>query len=217
MKDKFRFPPAFEVVDKRFCPRGREHAQFTAYGDHSWKVFQKRKTWMPTPFDMKENPAKEKILGAKNVLEIGCGPGRNFPFFMQKTAAFYTGVDPSEDMLKYFWEIHDRQKYQSRTYISTDFDDTVTSKHYDVVISTLVFQHIHYGRHVKGIWDVGDITDQIRKNTGKGTIWFLWEHQGEGAWINKWLNDNKFAPIYMEHTSNLKHYVNALLDLLTYL
>jgi len=67
----------------------------------------------PTPLICKANPFNDEIKNAKFILEIGCGIGRNVPWIMENTNAFYYGVDPNDTMLKYFWSITDK-KWKNR-------------------------------------------------------------------------------------------------------
>src|SRR5204863_1037271 len=101
------------------------------------------------------------------------------------------GFDPNDDMLKYFWETQD-PKWKDRVTLISSFDDMdqnecgcPTYRKFDMVLSTFVFQHIGF-RPPVGEMNVSDISNEIKKFTRDGTVWFLFEHQREETWINRW-------------------------------
>jgi SAM-dependent methyltransferase len=159
----------------------------------------------PTPFIAPINPFNAEILASKNVLEIGCGIGRNLPFVMEKTNAHYYGVDPAEPMLKYFWDIQDK-KWQSRVTLCKSFDELPIDIKMDFVIVTFVFQHIGY-RPKPPSMNVTDITKEAMKHTHNNTVWFILEHQTEEVWLGRWMNECYIAPtIYFNPIGNVMPY-----------
>lgn len=141
--------------------------------------------WPPTPLTFKENPTNWDIINARNVLDIGCGPGRNLPWIMENTKANYYGLDPNPDMLKFF-QIPN-EEWADRVHTSLDFDEKFDNSVFDVVLCTFVFQHV--GFRPVTMMDVGEITKRVLKSTSSGTVWFLFEHQSEEpGWFDKWEN-----------------------------
>jgi len=139
--------------------------------------------WPPTPLIFEENPVNDYILQSKNILDLGCGCGRNLPWIMENTTANYYGLDPNKSMLDHF--VIKNPEWKSRVNYSTsieDFNDVI----FDVVVSTFVFMHIGY-RPEPHQMNVQDITEMVMNNTRTGTIWFLFEHTNEERdWFDKW-------------------------------
>jgi len=145
-----------------------------------------------TPFINDDNPFNEKVRNAKNILEIGCGVGRNVPYLMENTAAKYTGLDPNKvGMLDHFWDIVPT-KYQDRVTITDTFDDLKGEK-FDLIICTFVLQHIGY-RPDSETMNIDDITQKVMEHTSQGTVWFLLEHNFEEDWQTKWMAANGIVP-----------------------
>ena len=150
-----------------------------------------------TPFLFPGSPYNEEIKNCKNVFEIGCGIGRNIPWWMENTSANYFSVDPNTYMLQYVFD-NDlgigkvfKENWKDRVYVATDFDDVICNKTFDVVISTFVFQHLGY----RFPNTVDEITQSIKKQTRPGTIWILVEHEWEEpGWIERWAKNNGFDP-----------------------
>ena len=147
-----------------------------------------------------DNPYISDVLNAKNILDVGCGVGRNLPWIMENTQAHYWGLDPNESMLKYFWELQDK-KWESRVTLINEFPQFgIVSPYgcvrveFDVVVSTLTFQHIGYMAPETHM-NVSDITTEIRKFTKDGTVWFLFEHEREDGWILRWAMEQGFYPL----------------------
>ena len=140
----------------------------------------------PTPFISPINPFNAEILESKNILEIGCGVGRNLPFVMEQTEAHYYGVDPNEKMLKYFWEVQD-EKWKDRVTLCQSFDDLPEDVKFDFVMVVFVFQHIGF-RPPDGEMNVADITKEAMKHTKQGTVWFVLEHEREELWQENWMS-----------------------------
>ena len=152
-----------------------------------------------TSFLRADNPFKEDFINAKNILEIGCGVGRNVPYILENTKANYFGIEPNVHMSKFFYVQGKGKEYKEewlkkdRIYLTDDFDSFIQMQSFDVVISTYVFQHIGY-RTPEHIMNVTDITQNIKKQCYPGTIWFLIEHETEEFWISRWLEENFFTP-----------------------
>jgi len=146
----------------------------------------------PTPFISDINPYNQDILDAKFVLEIGCGVGRNLPFIMEHTNAQYYGVDPTEEMTQYFWEVQDK-KWQDRVTICKSFNDLPEDIKFDFVIVVFVFQHIGF-RPKYGQMNVVDITLEAMKYTCDETVWFVLEHEREEMWQEEWLQQCNITP-----------------------
>ena len=140
----------------------------------------------------KDNPFNDDILAAKNLLEIGCGVGRNLPWICENTKATYYGIDPNQVMLDSFWIITD-DKYKDRTVLMLDFSELPDGIVFDVVVSVFVFQYLGY-RAPDGAMNITDITQKIMQYTRKGTIWFLLEHEREESWLNRWFDENGIEP-----------------------
>ena len=152
----------------------------------------------PTPFDHPDNIFCEEIRDVKNVLEIGCGIGRNLPFFMDNTDANYVGIDPNESMIRHFWSVQD-QKWMPRVHLATDFDEVIQGTKFDMVVSTFVLQHFTH-RPPPDIMNSSDITREIMKYTKDGCIWFMLEHMHEDdGWIIRWMDEFKVDPdVYID-------------------
>lgn len=155
-----------------------------------------------TRLDMVENPFVNEVKAAKNILEIGCGVGRNLPWIYENTDAIYWGVDPNPVMLDSFWKITDK-KYDDRTILMTDLCDIPIATTFDVVLSVFVFQHLGY-RAPEGVMNVTDITQEIMKNTRSGTVWIVYEHEGEELWQARWFSENRIQPdVYIRNYRGL--------------
>ena len=138
----------------------------------------------PTPLTFPENPFSGDVILAKNILDLGCGVGRNAPWIMENTQAHYYGIDPNTSMTQYFWNFVDR-KYASRITIANDFDEVPLYVTFDIVVCTFVFQHIGF-RPPANYMNVSDITNAVRRFTTKDTIWIMYEHDWEEKWIERW-------------------------------
>lgn len=139
-----------------------------------------------------ENLFSVDILASKNILDVGCGIGRNLKWIMENTEAHYHGLDPNESMLNFFWQVQDN-KWKDRVSLYKDFS-TFPNIKFDTVVVTFVFQHIGY-RTAEHQMNIDDITREIRKYTHSGTVWFIFEHSGEETdWISRWLENNDINP-----------------------
>lgn len=145
-----------------------------------------------TSFVFDGNPFNKEIINSKNILEIGCGVGRNLPWIYENTEATYYGLDPNPIMISSFWKITDK-KYMDRTILCHTFTELPNDVIFDIVISTFVFQHLGY-RAPEGVMNVTDITQEMLKYTAKNTIWILFEHEREEKWIDRWLSENEIEP-----------------------
>ena len=147
-----------------------------------------------------DNPFNDDVLRAKNILDFGCGVGRNLPWIYEHTVATYYGIDPNPVMRDNFWVITD-EKYKDRAELMPDFSELVPGGPgglvFDVVVITFVFQHLGY-RSPDGAMNITDITQKIMQYTRKGTIWFLLEHEGEEEWLDRWFTENEIEPDVLE-------------------
>lgn len=142
------------------------------------------------------NPFNDDVLVAKNILDFGCGVGRNLPWIYENTEATYYGIDPNQVMLDNFWVVTDK-KYKDRTVLMSDFSELPDGLIFDMVVSTFVFQHLGY-RSPEDAMNVTDMTQKIMQYTRKGTIWFLLEHEGEESWLDRWFTENDIEPDVFE-------------------
>ena len=154
----------------------------------------------PTPLTFEGNPFNDEIRAAKNILDFGCGVGRNLPWIYDNTDAIYYGLDPNPVMLENFWKVTD-QKYTKMAFLMKSFDQIPKNMVFDVVVSTFVMQHLGY-REPEGAMNVTDMTQEIMKHTRKGTIWFLHEHEvEEPGWLDRWFTENNIKPDFFELNS----------------
>jgi cyclopropane fatty-acyl-phospholipid synthase-like methyltransferase len=153
----------------------------------------------PTPLAFEGNPFNDEIRAAKNILDFGCGIGRNLPWIFENTDAIYYGLDPNPVMLENFWKVQDPEQINVQgVFLLKSFEDIPKNMVFDVVVSTFVFQHLGY-RATEGVMDVNDMTQEIMKHTRPGTIWFLHEHEAEEqGWLDRWFTDNGIEPDFFE-------------------
>lgn len=149
-------------------------------------------TPIPTPLVFEDNPFNSDVSAAKNILDFGCGIGRNLGWIMENTNAHYYGIDPNESMLQYFWHWQDT-KWKNRVTLVRSFEELPSDVIFDVVVITFVFQHIGY-RPGEGSMNIDDMTVEIRKFTKEGTVWIMYEHEGEERWMGKWFANNNIKP-----------------------
>ena len=181
------------LIMKKLEAVGIASKQYESLTDARGNTYTTREDFFPpTPLAFAANPYNDLVISAKYVLDIGCGVGRNLPWVMTSTTAHYYGLDPNTSMLKYFWEIQDKN-WQPRTTLATSFDEFPTDIKFDVVVSTFVFQHIGY-RTNENQMNIDDITQEAMKRSKPGTIWILYEHDGEEQWIDRWFYNNKIEP-----------------------
>jgi SAM-dependent methyltransferase len=150
---------------------------------------------VPTNLLPMENPFTKEVLEAKYILDIVCGVGRN-------TDAIYIGLDPNESMLKFCWDWQDT-KWKDRVILCKSYDEIPAGVVFDVVVVTFVFQHIGYRPNEQQM-NISDITTEARKFTKDGTIWFLYEHEGEEEWIERWFREQNWQPtVYIRNYTGL--------------
>lgn len=140
-----------------------------------------------------DNPFADDIISAKNILDFGCGVGRNLPWIYENTNATYYGLDPNPVMLDNFWNVTD-EKYADRVVLLKSFDDIPDGVWFDVIVSTFVLQHLGYSKTPEGAMDLTDMTQEIFKHSQIGTVWYLLEHEREGKWVMRWLTENDLYP-----------------------
>lgn len=182
------YNPEFEnLVDKELIPFGVSIAPYkNAMEARGYTYNTRDNEFPPTPIFSTINPFNDTIRAAKNVLEIGCGVGRNLPIIMEETTAHYYGVDPNDDMTKYFWDIQP-DKWKDRVTLCKTFEELPPEIKFDFVMVTFVFQHIGF-RPPFGQMNVADITLQAMKYTTNGTVWFVLEHEREEIWQQRWMD-----------------------------
>jgi SAM-dependent methyltransferase len=175
----------FGVCDREFDNFKDARAYtYTSDWDSAHPLADGDDMWPPTPLVFSDNPTNDLILNAKNILDLGCGCGRNLPWVMENTDANYYGLDPNKSMLSHFRNPNELE-WGSRVNVSSDISDFGDVK-FDVVISTFVFMHIGY-RPVPPQMNVGDVTEMVMKHTDIDTVWFLFEHTNEEKdWFDKW-------------------------------
>ena len=140
-----------------------------------------------------DNPYSNQFLAAKVILDIGCGVGRNLKWWMENTDAIYLGLDPNESMLQFFWDWND-EKYKDRVVLAKSFDElTEYAGKIDAVMCTFVYMHIG-DRPQPPAMNITDITQEAMKLGHKDTVWFLYEHDGEELWIDRFFAENKVVP-----------------------
>lgn len=74
-----------------------------------------------------------------NVVELGCGTGRNYERVRHPNAASYTGFDQSEGMLKIA-----KDQYPAASFIQADIQKLlpIEAASTDIVFATLVYEHL---------------------------------------------------------------------------
>lgn len=197
-------------MTKQFKPFGVSNVKFTDSNmARGFTYTTSDDKWPATSLAFNGNPYNDDIKNAKHILDFGCGPGRNLQWIMENTNAHYHGIDANPTMLKYFWELQDH-KWKDRVSLYESFEqldekhtiglrggfssngqpfDGVYTLSFDVIVITFVFQHIGY-RPPRDIMNISDMTQEIKKYTHEGTIWWMLEHQGEEQWYSRWKLDN---------------------------
>jgi len=164
--------------------------------------------WPSTKLIHPGNPFNNEIFWAKNILEIGCGCGRNLPWVMEATEADYWGVDPNYSMTNNFWELNNKSRYGNRTHIYNDFVLLPDDIKFDVVFVVFVFQHLGF-RAPEGVMNVVDITREAMKHTRDGTIWWVFEHEREEpGWVDRWIDELSIDPEYHRKDVDEFEYLN---------
>lgn len=148
----------------------------------------------PTPLIFPDNPYNNVVKNAKNILEIGCGCGRNVPWIMENTNANYVGIDPNESMRREFHrnlDIKIQTQWNGRVSVA-DSTQKVDGD-FDVIISTFVLQHIGF-RTPEGVMNVADICNELKEMLRTGGIFILFEHEEEEKWIDRWKHETGINP-----------------------
>jgi SAM-dependent methyltransferase len=156
--------------------------------------YTKWKSWDASQFGLtsKENALYYKklfsryLLEAKNVLEIGCGCGRNAQFFGKEKHNTkhikYFGFDVSKEALNLFYSNKYWENSKESHYTSQEIDDEILKNKYDLIFSSYVFQHIGIGSP-DGIHDSLSITSTLFPKLNKNGYIVLFEQMtGQNNW-----------------------------------
>lgn len=148
----------------------------------------------PTNLACNENPYKDELKSAQYILDFGCGVGRNLPWIMNNTSATYIGLDPNENMTKFFWDVqiaegHDITNWRDRVYLYKEFSEIPENIMFDYVVSTFVLQHLGYRYINFGYFNLTDMTQQIMSRMNDRAVFFALEHDSEENWIPRWLKE----------------------------
>lgn len=140
------------------------------------------------------NFRQEKLLNfygdlidrAKNVLEIGCGCGRNAQFFGNKKYNTenikYFGFDVSEVALNLFYKNKYWENSKSTHYVASEIDEKILSNKYDLIFSSYVFQHIGIGAP-EGFYDSFSISNTLFPKLNENGYIVLFEQiTGQNNW-----------------------------------
>jgi SAM-dependent methyltransferase len=149
-------------------------------------------TFPPTPLIFDENPFNHEIANAKNILEVGCGVGRNLKWTIENGLAKYYGIEPNPSMMKYF-SIQNKDLPADRFEIHSSFE-TLPQIKFDVIFFTFVLQHITY-RPENESMHVDHIIQKCFEFASDNTVFLLIEHeQEEPGWLEKWFKNNDILP-----------------------
>lgn len=143
-----------------------------------------------------DNPYVEQLKTAKYILDFGCGVGRNLSWIMNNTTAQYIGLDPNQNMTKYFWHVqltegHNITTWEKRVSLYSDFADIPSDIKFDYVVSTFVLQHLGYRFIYPDRLNLSGITQNILSRMNDGAVFFALEHDSEEDWIPRWVVENK--------------------------
>lgn len=141
-----------------------------------------------------ENPYKDELSTAENILDFGCGVGRNLPWIMKNTSAHYWGIDPNDAMRGYFWDVQEHEgnpveEWKPRVTLVKSFDELPEDLRFDYVVSTFVLQHLGYRFDRPGRMNLTDIGLEILTRLKEGGIFWALEHDSEERWIERWLKE----------------------------
>ena len=121
-------------MKKKFEPWGRWNGTgkiFTLDDAKFYTYLTDEGEHIPTPIINDDNPFNDEIINSNNILEIGCGVGRNVQYLLDNTNSNYIGVDPNREMTKWFWDVVDKN---SRVKL---LNNLIKIKQIDVVLSIL--------------------------------------------------------------------------------
>lgn len=119
------------------------------------------------------------------ILDFGCGVGRNsFGFAMESNKWTITGYDNDAMLskIKEFSELHYDGKIPPNLSFTSDWD-LVKTKKFDLIICSLVLQHIYEDALIKYIQDFKQMTNKLivigrRYNDDKHrSVWIILEEQ----------------------------------------
>ena len=169
----------------------------TAIEAASHTYMDKNEKLVPTPLIFADNPFNEQVKNAKNILDLGCGVGRNLSWIMENTNAHYWGFDPNQSMLDHFWEVND-PKWKDRVTLAKSTDEINfmmidAPPKMDVVVCTFVYQHIGYRPDANSM-NITDITQEVRRFSKSNSIWIMYEHDWEEIWIDRWFMECGIDP-----------------------
>lgn len=172
-------------MNKRFEAFGLASKYYLTLDEARGNTYTARDGSQPsTPLIFLDNPFNNEVSAAKNILDIGCGVGRNLEWVMTHTKANYVGLEPNPSMRKYFWDIQDK-KWKDRVRLCADFTEFDPTVKFDVVECTFVFQHIG-DMAPPDVMNAVDITKKIFEYCNPGCVWILYEHDLEQHWIEWW-------------------------------
>ncbi len=107
----------------------------------------------------------------KTALDFGCGVGR-LVFPLAKRAESVVGIDISENMLKNAYENAKKMGFANTEFFQTDEFFKTNSRKYDLIHSTITFQHINPKIGLKIFEDLVHVLNE----NGIGVIHFIYEN-----------------------------------------
>lgn len=176
------------MTDKRYEMVGIGGVLYPTAHDAASHTYMKNDGSLPsTPLIFPDNPFNEQVAAAQNILDIGCGIGRNLSWIMENTQANYIGLEPNASMRQFYWDIQNT-KWQNRAQVIPHIDNFPEDIKFDIVVCTFVFQHI--GRMTApDQMNVIDITKEVLKHCKPGCVWIMYEHDWEDLWIEDWIRE----------------------------
>ncbi len=196
-------------MEKKFVSYGIAGREYEDSGQAKYHTYERgNRTWPSTKLLHPGNPFNYEIFCAQNILEIGCGCGRNMPWVMEATEADYHGIDPNKSMMSYFWELNDEKRYGDRVHLYNDWNEIQEGTIFDVVFVVFVFQHLGFRAPEDGM-NVVDITREAMKFTRDGTVWWVFEHElEEPGWVDRWINELGIEPEFHRKDVDWFEYLN---------
>jgi len=180
-------------MTKRFEAVGLAATVYTTLDDAIGNTYTRRDGSHPsTPLMFPDNPFNDNIEVAKNILDLGCGVGRNLEWIMTHTKANYIGLEPNPSMRRFFWEKQDT-KWKDRVKLCADFSELDPNVKFDAVVCTFVFQHIGSRVHPE-VMNIADITKKVFEYSHPDCVWIMYEHEKEEYWISSWLKECAITP-----------------------